>query len=222
MLYVFSGFPKTKLNAGGLQHAVEEVEELGLLEHDPAIQVRKEGVFVLSGPGDSQGEWLRPIDHKLSDRCTQAGITWDWFPEDFTFGNGVTVHKTIAYYETKTVIHGPNVTVDDLLQAGGTVDMGQFTLRQVGGYTESWREYEARWLPGTCPQAHHIVHLTWLVTLHHLPAFAYDRLRCLIEDPACQLENLTAYRDKHFSESRAWNGKPMFHKGGVDALPPVA
>ena len=45
MLYIFAGFPKSGLHAGGLQLAIEEVEMLGELEHDPAVQYRKEGVF---------------------------------------------------------------------------------------------------------------------------------------------------------------------------------
>ena len=61
MLYVFAGFPKCNLNAGGLQYCIEEVEELGLLEHDPAIQYRKEGVFA-----DGTDERLYEIDYSLS------------------------------------------------------------------------------------------------------------------------------------------------------------
>ena len=45
MLYIFAGFPKNNLHAGGLQYCIETVEELGLLEHDNAVQYRKEGVF---------------------------------------------------------------------------------------------------------------------------------------------------------------------------------
>ena len=45
MLYIFAGFPKNGLHAGGLQLAIESVEMLGELEHDPVVQYRKEGVF---------------------------------------------------------------------------------------------------------------------------------------------------------------------------------
>jgi hypothetical protein len=30
----------------------------------------------------------------------------------------------------------------------------------------------------------HIVHLTWLITTHRLPDFAYERIRALVEDGA--------------------------------------
>ena len=37
MLYIFAGFPTNGLNAGGLQHAIENVEELALFELDPTV-----------------------------------------------------------------------------------------------------------------------------------------------------------------------------------------
>ena len=103
MLYVFASFPKNGLHAGGIQYAIEEVEELGLLEHDPAIQYRKEGVFV--GQGD-HAEWLREVEARFSTQCLKDGIFWDWFPENWSFANGATVHKTVATPDYRSTVEG--------------------------------------------------------------------------------------------------------------------
>ncbi len=42
MLYIFAGFPRSGLNAGGIQHLIERVEEMGVLEHNPTVQTTKE------------------------------------------------------------------------------------------------------------------------------------------------------------------------------------
>ena len=233
MLYIFAGFPKSGLHAGGIQFAVEEVEELALLEHDPNVQYRKEGVFT---PGE-KGEFLYPIEYVMSSNCLRAGITWDWFPENWSFGNGVTVHKTWASPEYKTVVHkritgtraianrlfrrpvglvSTHLTVAEILAAGESVDYSKITLKAVHIRTEGWEEYEVRWLPGTCPQKAHIVHLTWLVTTHRLPAFAYEMTRQLIENPTGWLgypERYSQEPGKHFSAIRKWDGKPAHHAG---------
>jgi len=180
MLYIFAGFPKNNLHAGGLQHAFENVEELGLLEHDQNIQYRKEGVFT---PG-KMGEFLHPVQFRISDLCLRDGITWDWFPENWCFGNGVVVHKTTANPEYKTVIHGTDLNLDEFLVQHGTTRLDELELEQVHVKHEGWEQYEVRWLPGTCPQESHLVHLTWLVTTHKLPDFAYARIRDLIEGNA--------------------------------------
>ena len=119
MLYIFAGFPgkdatagDPQLHAGGLQHCVETVEELALLEHDPIVQYRKEGVFVAGTE-----ETLYPVDHRLSNRCLRDGITWSWFPENWSFANGLTVHKTLASPVIKTVVHGTNLSMDQFLEA---------------------------------------------------------------------------------------------------------
>lgn len=146
MLYIFAGFPKCGLNAGGMRHLIE-VEELGLLEEDPGVSYSNDGEH----------------EYRMSDLCERDGITWRWFTEDWTFGNGVTVHKTTAEYQKHIVILNDNslaVTVDDR------------------------SAYEARWAPGTCPQESHVVHLTWLVFQHALPDFAYGQLQSLIEGDA--------------------------------------
>ena len=85
MLYIFAGFPgrdapsnSLQLHGGGLQYAVETVEELALLEHEPNIQYRKEGVFITR----EHEELLYPVEYRMSDLCLRDGITWDWFPKN--------------------------------------------------------------------------------------------------------------------------------------------
>src|SRR3990167_2602729 len=109
-LLIFAGYPKCGLNAGGLQRAVEEVEQLAILEHDPAIQYTKEGVAVL-GKGK---EVIGPTEYQISPSLAAIGLTWDWFPENWSFGNGVTVHKTTAYLETMLVDHVTGTSLPDL------------------------------------------------------------------------------------------------------------
>ena len=179
MLYVFAGFPKNGLHAGGLQLAIEEVEMLGELEHDPAVQYRKEGVFAAS-----TDEELYPLEVVMSPALERDGITWDWFEEGWKFGNGVTVHKTSASPEYKTVVHGTELNLEEFLAKNGTTKLAELELERMHVKHEGWQEYEARWLPGTCPMEPHAVHLTWLITTHKLPDFAYERIRSLIEDGA--------------------------------------
>ena len=99
MIYIFAGFPKSGINASGLQYAIEVVEELGEIEHDPAVQYRKEGVF-----SNNTDELLYDIEYRMSDMCIAQGITWDWFPTNFAFGNGVSTPKTVVNLTYKTVI----------------------------------------------------------------------------------------------------------------------
>ena len=71
---------------------------------------------------------------------------------------------------------------------------------------ESWKEYEARWTPGSCPQENHQVFLTWLVTKHRLPGFVYERVRAMIEQGAEPIDR-NAFDDepgKHFPTTRHW------------------
>lgn len=214
MLYVFAGFPKNGLHAGGLQYAVEDVENLAELEHDLAIDYRKEGVFA-SGKAH---ELLYPVKYRMSDLCLRDGITWEWFPENWGFGNGVTIHKTMASPEYRTVVHGTDLTLEQFLAWRGKTRLADLVLERMHVWHEGWEKYEARWLPGTCPQQSHIVHLTWLVTTHRLPPFAYDRIRQLIEGGA-EPKDLHRYtpRDsgepgKHFSEIRGWDGQPAYQE----------
>jgi len=177
MLYIFAGFPKNGLHAGGLQLAIEEVEMLGELEHDPAVQYRKEGVFA----ADTDEE-LYPLEVVMSPALERDGITWDWFPENWSFGNGVTVHKTSASPDFRTVVHGTELDLNEFLTEYGMTRLAELELERMHVRHEGWEKYEARWLPGTCPMESHVVHLTWLITTHNLPDFAYERIRSLIED----------------------------------------
>ena len=179
MLYIFAGFPKNNLHAGGLQLAIESVEMLGELEHDPAVQYRKEGVFAAN-----TDEELYPLEVVMSPMLERDGITWDWFSDYWAFGNGVTVHKTTANPDYKTVVHGTELNLEEFLAKNGTTRLAELELERMHVKHEGWQEYEARWLPGTCPQESHVVYLTWLITTHKLPAFAYQRIRELIEGGA--------------------------------------
>jgi hypothetical protein len=179
MLYIFAGFPRNGLHAGGLQLAIEEVEMLGELEHDPAVQYRKEGVF-----STGTDEELYLLEVVMSPMLERDGITWDWFSEGWAFGNGVTVHRTSASPELKTVVQGTELSLEEFLTENGTTKLAELELERMHVRHEGWEKYEARWLPGTCPMESHVVHLTWLATTHKLPDFAYERIRALIEDGA--------------------------------------
>ena len=209
-LYVFAGFPgkdalpgSKVLHAGGLQYAVEERLGIAVLEHDKGIQYRKEGVFISTEQGE---ERLRDVEYRMSDLCLRDGITWAWFPENHAFGNGVTVAKTIANYELKTVVHGTEDSLDEYLRGAGPTPLSVLVLERKHLITEGWEKYERRWLPGTCPQESHIVHLTWLVTKHRLPPFAYDTIRYLIEVPGLSVRE-ELFEPRHLSEVRRWDSK---------------
>jgi hypothetical protein len=211
MLYIFAGFPHNGLHAGGLQHAIETVEELAMLEHDSTIQYLKEGVFIEG----KNSEYLYPVDYRMSNNCLLDGITWDWFSENWAFGNGVTCHKTLASPEFKTVVHGTNLTLDEFLVESGSTKLAELELERMHVRHEGWEEYEARWLPGTCPQENHVVHLTWLITTHKLPEFVYERIQDLIEYGAepKELDKYNTEAGHHFSTVRAYDGQPAFHRG---------
>jgi hypothetical protein len=210
MLYVFAGFPKNRLHAGGLQHCIETVEELAILEHDPAVQYRKEGVFA-----SGSDEMLYPVEFQMSDLCLRDGITWDWFQTGWEFGNCITVHKTHASPEYKTVVHGTDINLNEFLAQHGTTRLADLELERLHIQHEGWKDYEDRWLPGTCPYETHVVHLTWMATTHKLPGFAYERIRSLIEDGAepKDLHRYNTEAGKHFSAIRRYDGVPAF--GGV-------
>jgi hypothetical protein len=205
MLYIFAGFPKSGLNANGLTHLME-VENLGILDNNPSIQYRKEGVFVVTEDGE---EWLTSADVSISDVCLQEGITWDWFPENWSFGNNVSVHKTMASPDYKTVIDGTDLTLDQFLALNGSMYLANIKLLRRHIRHNGWLKYEARWMLGTCPDFNHEVILTWLVTTHKLPGFAYERLRDVIERGAEPVDRhlYSKETNKYFTASRKYDGK---------------
>ena len=75
-LYVFTGFPRCGLHAGGLRRMIQ-LEEIGVLEEVLAFEKRDSTCFV-------------------SPACIRDGVTFGWFPPGFNFGNGVSILKTIA------------------------------------------------------------------------------------------------------------------------------
>ena len=79
---------------------------------------------------------------------------------------------------------------------------------------EGWEKYEARWVSGTCPQENHVVHLTWIVTTHSLPEFAYERIRDLIER-AAEPKDLHLYDKepgKYFHTIRQFEGTSVHQR----------
>lgn len=211
-LLIFAGFPGKQrpsgaayLNAGGLAHCVEEVEKLAILEHDPAIHYSKEGVFIING---NYGERWGPVEYRLSKQLERDGITWDWFPEHYGFGNGTSMPKSTAIRETMLIDHDSGMGIPDLIATGRVVDFIKLRVQMVPKPTEGWDKYEARWIPGTCPQESHIVHLTCVVTKHRIPEFAYLRLEQIIEQPGASLRDVERYQPQHWSVSRKWNGQP--------------
>ena len=79
MLYIFAGFPKNGLHAGGFRFAIEGVEKLAILDHPPNVQYRKVGVFTVTEVGE-EVRW--DVEFHMSSACLDAGITWEWFPEN--------------------------------------------------------------------------------------------------------------------------------------------
>lgn len=202
-MYVFAGFPKSGLHAGGLRLATH-LEDLCILEESKGIHYRKEGVF----SGDSQGaEYLYPVEYHISAQCIREGISWKWFPVEWAFGNGITCHQTQANPEYKIVVHGTDLNLDEFLAHNGRTALADIELERIHIKHEGWAKYEARWRLGTCPQDSHIVRLVWLVTTHRLPRFVYERLQELIEHPNSQPEHLECYSNepgKHFSAIWKW------------------
>ena len=153
------------------------------------------------------GEWVAPIEYRVSDQLVRDGITWEWFPENWSFGSGVSIHKTTAYWPTKVIDWGTQKSLSQLLDAGGIVDLSRVQLLKIHNRTEGWAKYEERWRPGTCPQESHQVYVTWVITVDKLPEFAYQRLTDLIERKA-EPKDLWRYSASHFSQIYKWQGKP--------------
>lgn len=182
------------------------MEHLAELEHDPMISYAKEGVFAIY-PSGGIGERLGPVEYVLSSMLEAQGITWKWFPENHGFGNGITVPKTTALKEYQLVDHRTGNSIPDLLTKGYPLELGKLIIRMVPKRTEGWDKYEARWVPGTCLQESHIVHLTQIVTRGRLDTLAYNRIQRIIEDPSAMLTDVDRYREKDFSPTRTWDGK---------------
>ena len=217
MLYLFAGFPgqhaplgaSEHLGARGIYKLIDEVEELGIVLNNELIQFQKEGVYT---PGP-QGEFLYPVRYRVSDRLIEDGISWDWWPTDFSFGCGVKIFKTSASRDFETVIHGTNLSEDKYLAMYGPTRMGDLVKERRHIRHEGWIEYENRYLPGKCPVRNHEVFTTGVVTLDPLPEFAYERLRDIIERDA-EPKHLHRYNsDRHFGVIRYYDGKPAH--GGI-------
>lgn len=206
MLYVFGGAPRCGLNAGGLQHACEEVAQLCELEHDPHVQYVRSGVYVVTSP--TQGERLGTTEHHLSNLLDRHGIDWDWFQPEWGFGNGITIHHVTAVRETQVVDLESGAAIKDLVALGKPVDLGKVRIQLVHKSTEGWENYSKRWRPGMCPQETHQVWFTWLAVKGQLDPLAYSYLQRLIEDPAATLEKPELYREQHFSATRSWSRQP--------------
>ena len=219
MLYVFAGFPGKELppgseylNAGGLRRFVE-VENIGLLQDDGFYQFRKEGIFGITASG---AERLSSVPFNFSNRCLADGIDWRWFPENYSFGNGVAMPKTTAMRETQLVDHDTDIPLSKMFRIGRVVDFGRLRIEQTYKITEGWEKYEARWIPGKCPQESHIIHLTTLCFRHELPPHAYQKLQRAIEEVGAELRSPELYRADHFSTSRTWKPEEAGVKGERD------
>jgi hypothetical protein len=210
MLYIFAGFPRNGLNSLGLSFAIEEVEMLGELQHDPAVHYSKRGVFA-----SGTDEELYPLEVVMSPMLERDGITWDWFDDDWAFGNGVTVHKTCASPEYKTVVRGTELSLEEYLTTYGPTRLSDLEMEQMHIRHNGWQRYEAKWLPGTCPMEPHIVQMTWLITTHKLPDFAYERIRSMIEDGAepkyMELYACSEDPSRYRSTPRMYNGEKYHH-----------
>lgn len=207
MLYIFAGFPKSRLNAGGLRRFVE-VEEIGFLEESDAISYTKEGISIATDSGE---EWLRDTPFRFSDNCAKDGIGWRWINAGWGFGNGVTVHRTTARYDQAVVQH---YDWRELVRQETMRILGQAMPGEPPEFTEGWEKYEARWEPGKCPRYNHVVHLTWLAFQHTLPEHVYQRLKEAIEEPEYQLGHQSSYEERHFSV-----GKPLkFGRGNANPI----
>jgi hypothetical protein len=207
MLYIFSSglgnvqVGDSVLHAGGLVHCIETVEELAHLEDK--VDYRKAGVFY-----SNTEEWMAPVEYRISDVLLADGIDWDWFRPGARFGNRITCYRVQAFPEYKTVVYGTDLSLDEYLMRHGPSVTPVLERKHVRH--DGWLKYESRWPPGMCPQEAHAVSLTWIVTTHKLPEFAYERIRSLIEDKAEPLypEMYSTEPGKHFSVVREFNALP--------------
>jgi hypothetical protein len=143
-LYIFAGFPGKQWppgslhpKAGRLQHCIQNVEMLAELELNPHVQLRKEGTSIVTDGGSE-----RPEDFHIhiSDVLKQEGITWDWFPENWSFGNGVTIHKTLASLQHRRVVHGTDLTFDQFLAQNGPTRWADIAIETQHHWHEGWEK----------------------------------------------------------------------------------
>lgn len=201
-VYIFAGKPQSGLNAGGIQFCFETVEKLGELEHDPLIQYRRGGTYF----GENKNrEWVGEANYRLSDSLLNDGITWDWFGPTFQFGNGVNTYNEYAGPEYKTVVKGTDFSIEEYIKVYGELSL-QNALVHKQLVHDGWKKWEARWAEGKCPSDYVNVQLTWLVTTHKLPPFAYERVRSIIEDGAVLKE------PKKYSQIERRNKGTLFSK----------
>ena len=212
-LYIFPGFPGKRndevsvrhLHAGGLRHLIM-LEELAVLEEDRYIQARKEGLFFVNEDGTESEEPAGELHIVMSPRLIAGGITEGWFPEGYTFANVVTISKTVASPAIKTVVYGTELSMTEFLDKNGGTSEGLVYERKHIRHS-SWRAYEDRWLPNTCPQQNHQVFLTYFLTTAKMADTALERITDVIERKA-EPEDLELYDlEQHFNQSRTWKGK---------------
>ena len=206
-----------RLNSGGLTYCIDEVEHLAELDHNPIHKYQRDGLWVGNDP---EYEWARDTQYVISNRLTEVGITWDWFRPYHSFGNGVTCSKSWAGMEEKLVIHGTNLSEREYIKLHGAAAMKDLMKELKQQRTESWEKYQNRWALDangmtTCPQENHWVSITSVVTTHPVPQFAYDRIRCLVEENVDPLYRNTHYslepNGNHFSDFVPYHGESPYH-----------
>lgn len=216
MLYIFAGHPRQGLSAKGLQHCFEVVENLGELEHDPNIQYKRDGVYFGE---ELHREWTHEVEYRISDNVLEDGITWDWFWPTFKFGNGVSTYNEYAGPEYKTVVTGTDLSLEEYITKHGSIPISNLSLTQMQLKHEGWEKWEARWVEGKVPEDYVNIQLTWIVTTHKLPDFAYERFRSIIEDGAPLKEEdiynklESAERGTMFVDIMPFDGKSRHTKG---------
>lgn len=179
-LYIFAGHPETLLHAGGMREFVNR-ENIGILQEGNTVQYRKEGRFIVN-PDNGMGELAGCYKAFLSPNLP---FDWNWFPENWSFGNGVTCHKTRVHYKKELAV----IERDD-----GGISLESIVVDRTA--------YAARWPEGQCPDYNHEIHLTWLVFEHELPRHAVEHLWVAIEHPDYVLDNRDLYTPEHFYTPR--------------------
>lgn len=205
------------LHAGGLRYLIDEVEQLGTLERDSAIQARKEGLFVVTPKGAEQ---ISDLATHFSDQLLQRGITDNWLDENFCFGNSTSCLRVSADYSMKEVNHECGRTKAQMMLEDGFLDYFTLKTHMVHDFTEAWGAYERRWRAGTCPQQNHQMLMTTMLFKHELSASSYQRILDIVENAAIPRYPEVYESDepgKYLSTFRRYDGKPVFRV--KEALP---